>query len=620
MTSTINKAKINLSKDPNFDSIMDAIGDSEIVMIGEASHGTHEYYKIRAELTKRLIEEKNFNFVTVEADWPDTYRINRYVQNGKYSESSPEESLQDFKRFPYWMWKNTAVLDFIKWLRSFNDDLPNEKKVGFYGMDLYSFFTSVDEVIKYLEKVDPDEAMIAKKLYGNFDKFRGQPEKYGLYVEQGRCKSYEKEVVKVLCDLHKNGPEYIKGRGGYINGDELFYTKQNGLLVKDAEEYYRKTYVPGEISWNIRDTHMVECIQKLMEFYNSNGRPPKLVIWAHSSHLGDARATESTQSGQWNVGELMRKLFGFEHTFNIGFSSYNGTVTASSKWGQPEQFMVVNNGLYNSYEHLFHTVSEQSNDKNFILLFRSNNPDVEIDQDMVKVVSKRRLHRYIGVIYRPDTERWSHYSESSLTKEFDAFIHIDISNAVIPLNPSPAWTKEAKKYKYDGDSIAHHLEEYPELKESLASVNSLKEVGDNYYMEDRFGSAVTKYNRALKLLDYHKDKLSHEELELYFEIKMKKVECCMKLGHYKLGLKECNEILAQERSFVLVTCLKARIYLELNRIDLAMEQFEKASSQAQEDMDNDIQLEMVEELGKTIKNRHESDKFKKMLDGFVFDK
>jgi len=419
----ISKKAIRFSGNPKeYDPIIKAIGDARVIMIGEASHGTHEFYKERAEITKRLIVEKGVSFVAVEADWPDAYKINRYVRGM----DGPEEALSLFKRFPRWMWRNDVVFDFIQWLRSYNDGLQDSKrKVGFYGLDLYSLFESIHEVVDYLTKIDPKLAKEAKEYYACFERFHGDTQAYGYAATLG-AKTCEVEVSRILQRLLKQSMEKMSGK--FVDGEELFYAQENAKVVKDAEEYYRNMF--SKDTWNLRDSHMVNILNDLLVHYQEHfGQDnSKAVVWAHNSHLGDAGATEDR--GKTNIGEISRNRFGLENTFNIGFSTYHGTVTAASNWDEPAQRKKVRPGLSGSYEKLLHEAGIPF----YGLLFRSNSKEIIPDKELLKSIPDDRLERAIGVIYRPDTERWSHYFHANLPQQFDAMIHIEKTTALKPLD------------------------------------------------------------------------------------------------------------------------------------------------------------------------------------------
>jgi erythromycin esterase-like protein len=398
------------------------------VLIGEASHGTHEFYAARAVMTRRLIEEKGFRAVAVEADWPDAYRINRYVRGG---DATAEESLRGFERFPTWMWRNTAVLDFVEWLRGHNDRISGERaKVGFYGLDLYSLYRSIHEVIAYLERVDPAAAAGARERYSCFDHASGDDgQAYGFAAAFGAGETCEQQVIEQLVDLQRHALEYAR-RDGMVAEDELFYAQQNAQVVKAAAEYYRTMFSGRISSWNLRDRHMVDTLDALVSHLGcQQGQQAKVVVWAHNSHLGDARATEHGSQGQLNVGQLVRERHGGDCRL-IGFTTYTGTVTAADDWGLPAERKWVRPGLPDSVEELSHEAGE----KEFLLSF-GHAPHA------AETLRSTRLERAIGVIYRPDTERQRHYFRVRPAEQFDALIHIDETRAVEPLERTAAWER-----------------------------------------------------------------------------------------------------------------------------------------------------------------------------------
>jgi erythromycin esterase-like protein len=400
----------------DYDSLVDRIGDQRVVLIGEASHGTHEFYRERAEITRRLIVEKGFRAVAAEADWPDAYRVNRYVR-GLGGDRSADEALSGFKRFPAWMWRNDVVLDFLKWLRAHNESLHDgEPQAGFYGLDLYSLFSSIGEVLRYLDRTDPEAAKRARTLYGCFDHFHDDPQAYGYGVSYGISKSCEDEVVHLLGKFREQASD----------SDDFFDAAQNARLIKNAEEYYRSMFRGRVSSWNLRDQHMFETLQELVSRLEADGRPGKVVVWAHNSHLGDARATEMGEQGEFNLGQLVREYF-VDDCANIGFSTYTGTVTAASDWDGPAETKRVRPGLKGSYEELFHQAG--------VARFLAYPPHVD-------ALEGPRLQRAIGVIYRPETERQSHYFGARLAKQFDAMIHIDETRALTPLE---TWSEHAEE-------------------------------------------------------------------------------------------------------------------------------------------------------------------------------
>lgn len=413
----------------DYDPLLEMIGDSRFVLLGEATHGTHEFYKARAEITKRLIREKGFNAVAVEADWPDAYRVNRFVR-GESGDNDSEESLGGFKRFPTWMWRNADVLDFIGWLRGHNDHVRDEKaKAGFYGLDLYSLHTSIHAVLDYLGKMDPQEAKRARARYSCFEHFGINAEAYARATSAG-MESCEEEVISQLVELRRRASNYAQ-RDGRMAADEYFFAEQNARLVKNAEEYYRSMFYGRTSSWNLRDQHMAETLGALathLSQQNPNQRS-KIVVWEHNSHLGDARATQMSLRGELNVGQLVRQKFGTDSVL-VGFTTYTGTVTAASEWDEPPQRKFVRPALSESYEALFH----ESGIEKFFLNLRD---DPQVKRDL----HDPRLERAIGVIYLPETERISHYFEAHLSDQFDAVIHFDETRAVEPLERTAIWAE-----------------------------------------------------------------------------------------------------------------------------------------------------------------------------------
>ena len=410
----------------DFDPLLALVGDARMVLIGEASHGTHEFYRIRAAITKRLIAEKGFTAVAAEADWPDAYRVNRYVR-GAGDDADAAEALGGFVRFPQWMWRNADVLDFVGWLRDYNDALAKgEPKAGFYGLDLYSMHASMDAVLKYLDVVDPMAARRARDRYACFDRFGDDPQTYGYATTSGLAPSCESEVVAQLVELRRSAREYAS-RDHRVSPDDLFYAEQNARLVANAEEYYRAMFGSRVSSWNLRDQHMAETLGALDTFLTHGARAPRIVVWAHNSHLGDARATEVSRSGELNVGQLARERYGHDVRL-IGFSTYTGTVTAASDWDQPAERKIVRPALAGSWEALFHEMGGP----NFMLDLRAETGETS---------RRPRLQRAIGVIYRPESERQSHYYHASLHRQFDALLHYDVTRAVEPLERTGLWTR-----------------------------------------------------------------------------------------------------------------------------------------------------------------------------------
>ena len=409
----------------DYDALLEVIGDARFVLIGEASHGTHEFYRERAEISKRLIAEKGFSAIAVEADWPDAYRVNRYVR-GASSDAEAVDALAGFKRFPTWMWRNADVLDFIGWLRDYNDALaPGADRIGFYGLDLYSLYASIQAVLAYLDQVDAEAARRARQRYGCFDHFGEDSQAYGYAVSFGLGRDCEDQVVRQLVELYRGATEYLR-HDGEAAEDEFFHAEQNARLIRNAERYYRTMFDARISSWNLRDQHMGETLVALEAHLGRRGRPPKIVVWAHNSHLGDARATEMGRRGELNLGQLTRERYG-DGARLIGLTTYQGSVTAASEWDAPAERKRVRAALPGSHEALFHAVGIPR----FWLDLRAG--------EAHGLLSEAMLERAIGVIYLPASERVSHYFHARLVQQFDAVLHFDSTRAVEPLERSAQW-------------------------------------------------------------------------------------------------------------------------------------------------------------------------------------
>lgn len=409
----------------DYDALLDLVNNARFVLLGEASHGTREFYRERIRITQRLILEKGFKAVVVEADWPDAWRVNRYVR-GEPSDADARQALVGFERFPSWMWANTEVCSFVEWLRRHNADRPPEQQVGFYGMDLYSLFRSIAQVLAYLDATDHAAARRARARYACFDHAHENSQAYGYAATFGLARSCEDEVVHQLSEmtlrrlrLDAIGPAR----------DAFFDAEQNTRLVRNAEEYYRTMFHGRVSSWNLRDRHMVETVQALDRHLSQSSDMPRMALWAHNSHLGNASATDMGSQGEWNVGQLMRECYG-EEVFSLGMSTYQGWVTATAEWDQPPHRRRVRPGLPGSWEALLH----EAGTPQFLLPLKGQ-PSLQT------LAEPLRLQRAIGVIYRPDTERQSHYLYTHLPRQFDALLHWDETHAIEPLEKNLAWVE-----------------------------------------------------------------------------------------------------------------------------------------------------------------------------------
>jgi protein-L-isoaspartate(D-aspartate) O-methyltransferase len=394
-------------------ALLDRIGDARVVLLGEATHGTSEFYRMRARITRELIVDRGFRAVAVEADWPDAARIDRYVRHGPAPSARPESA---FSRFPTWMWRNQEVHEFVEWLRHLNGGTADPaQRVSFHGLDLYSLYTSAAAVIGYLERVDPAAASIARKRYGCLTPWERDPASYGRAALTGQYRTCEGDVVAALRDLLSRRLEY-----SIRDGERFLDAAQNARLVADAERYYRAIYYGSAASWNLRDQHMFDTLQSLLTFH---GPDTKIVVWEHNSHIGDAAATEMAARGELNVGQLCRAAYG-AGAYLVGFGTDHGTVAAASDWDAPVEIMDVQPAQAESYERLCHDAEVPA----FLLPLRYP-ARAEVREELLPP----RLERAIGVIYRPESELASHYFQASLPQQFDEYVWFDRTTAVTPL-------------------------------------------------------------------------------------------------------------------------------------------------------------------------------------------
>ncbi len=402
----------------DLDPLLDKIGDSKYVLLGEATHGTHEYYTWRAEISKRLIKEKGFSFVAVEGDWPDCFEINRWIKNFPDTPSQISEVLKNFNRWPTWMWANWEIAAFAEWLRNHNKNLESKKKVGFYGLDVYSLWESMEIIVNYLEKEDPEVAALAKLTADCFEPYR-QNDSY-VTAYRGLNQKCRSEVVQLLKEVRQKTSQYENEPEAGLNAE------LNSLVLKNAEKYYEAMAKFDHSSWNVRDSHMVETLNTLTNYH---GEDAKVIVWEHNTHIGDARATNMASSGLHNVGQLVRQQHKKDGVVLVGFGSYEGSVIAGEFWGAPMKNMDLPKAIDGSIEKMLHTLGAE----NKLLLF-------EEGSDLSKKLKDKIGHRAVGVVYDPHQER-GNYVPSKMSKRYDAFLYIDRTQGVHPLHLKPEGSK-----------------------------------------------------------------------------------------------------------------------------------------------------------------------------------
>lgn len=423
MFQTINMHALNAARD--LDALLSEIGDRPVVMLGEASHGTHEYYTWRTAISRRLIQEKGFHFIAVEGDWPDCYRINRYVKGYKDAGDSIKNVLLHFDRWPTWMWANWEVAALAEWLREHNHGKPADKRIGFYGLDVYSLWDSLYAMIEYLEKEDPQAAQSVKNAIRCFEPFQENEQTYARYsLTAHSCRDKVLEMLKE-----------IRRKAQFLDGDREagFNTEQNALIAVNAENYYRTMMSFDNESWNVRDRHMMETLDRLLRFH---GQGAKGIVWEHNTHIGDARATDMKRNGMVNIGQLAREQYGDDAVYLVGFGSYTGTVIAGEEWGAPMKEMEVPEAREGSIEHQLHNQGSQ----NRYLLFNG--------EDQSKRYAEAIRHRAIGVVYNPYREKYGNYVPSVMASRYDAFVYLDETKALHPLHLKPHTDKLPDTYPF----------------------------------------------------------------------------------------------------------------------------------------------------------------------------
>ncbi|KVN13754.1 MULTISPECIES: erythromycin esterase family protein [unclassified Burkholderia] len=406
----------------DFDALIDMADDADVVLLGESTHGTDEFYRMRARITARLVDECGFDTIAIEGDWPDAWRVNRYVQ-GDAAMADADAALADFTRFPAWMWRNRPMREFVGWLRDRNATLPRQSRAGVYGLDLYSLYRCADAVIRYLDDVDPGQAELARQRYAALDHVR-EPGAYGHAVASGARPAATADVLAQLRQLREREAAYL-AQDGIDALDAQFFAEHNAQVVVNAENYYRAMFGSRANTWNLRDAHMRDTLFALRRHRARCGCAGRAVVWAHNSHVGDARATEMHLRGEWTLGQLVREALG-ERALSIGFTAYTGHVSAASRWDGDVERKWMRPALPDSYEHLFHVTRLDR----FFLPLR---------EIVAQPLREALLERAIGVIYLPETERDSHYFMSSITGQFDALFHLDETNSLEPLAPPGAW-------------------------------------------------------------------------------------------------------------------------------------------------------------------------------------
>ena len=426
ITECIRAKEYSLKAVEDLDPLKERVGNARVVMLGEASHGTHEYYTWRAHITKRLIQEKGFNFIAMEGDWPDCYRLNRFIKGYNEGGDEARQVLTEFQRWPTWMWANWEIVALAKWLREYNQSLDRENKVGFYGLDVYSLQESMSAIMEYLEKKDPKALETAKDAFRCFEPYmddEGRSYARALRLVPELC---EAEVAAMLAEIRLRMTSYDH------DTESAFSAEQNALVAVNAERYYRSLLRGGAASWNVRDSHMEETLHRLLNFH---GPESKAVVWAHNTHIGDSSATDMVDVGMYNIGELARIRYGRRNVVLVGFGSYEGTVIAGREWGDWMRVMPVPPGKPGSWEALLHTAGERNK-----LLIMS---------DLASEAAFRTYigHRAIGVVYNPDFER-GNYMPSKLLDRYDAFVYIDRTQALHPIHMKPDGHQMPETYPF----------------------------------------------------------------------------------------------------------------------------------------------------------------------------
>jgi erythromycin esterase len=410
----------------DLDPLMERIGDTHCVLLGEASHGTHEYYTWRTAITKRLIQEKGFNFIAVEGDWPDCYRLNRFIKGLDDQDKKSIDLLHEFDRWPTWMWANWEIELLLNWLKDYNTNLPLDKRIGFYGLDVYSLWDSMKSILEFLEKTDPEAASYAKKAIRCFEPYGEDEQRYAR--EQFKLSdSCREPLIRLLSEVRKKAPSYD------LDAEATLNAEQNAEIAVNAEAYYSNMMSFNDNTWNMRDGHMMETLQRLLNFH---GPDAKTIVWEHNTHIGDARYTDMKKSGMFNIGQLVREERGEKDVVLVGFGSYSGTVIAGEEWGKPMQVMKVPEARQGSIEQILHDESAE----NKLLIFDTHSKKERFNKTLP--------HRAIGVVYHPDYEKYGNYVPTVLNSRYDAFIYLDKTQALHPVHMSPDGHKLPDTYPF----------------------------------------------------------------------------------------------------------------------------------------------------------------------------
>lgn len=427
LTALLQQAALPLQEQDDLHAVLEMIGDAELILLGESTHGSSEFYRLRSRITQALFHQGRLDAIAVEADWPDALRVARFVRS-EGGDLTAGQALQDFQRFPLWMWRNQEILALTDWLREANSLREPRQRAGFYGLDLYSLRASMGAVIDYLEHTNPTAARQARERYACFDQFASDPQRYGYVASFGELDDCEQQAVAQLLILQQQRAAALPASPR--SADEQFYAEQNARVVRDSEAYYRAMFRGRHASWNLRDTHMADTLDALRQHLQASlGRPPRIAVWAHNSHIGDARATEMGRAGEINLGQLMRERHGADKVFLLGFTTHTGAVTAASEWDSPAQVKALLPSREDSIEQALHATGLRR-----LVLPLHGRSDLR-----QALAATPLLERAVGVVYLPETERISHYFEANLAGQFDALVHVDATTALHPLDKGAHW-------------------------------------------------------------------------------------------------------------------------------------------------------------------------------------